>query len=64
MHIPKTGEQVFLNECHAMFIVANSYPETRTADLLPLGHGSMKEDVPWRKLFPCSPVATVNPIPG
>jgi hypothetical protein len=65
MHIPKTGEQVFVIEYHAMFRVANTYHETRTADLLPLGSGSMKEDVPWRKLFRCwsSPVETINMIP-
>ena len=66
MHIPITGEHVFVNEYRAIFRVANTHHETRTADLLPLGSGFMKEDVPWRKLFRCwsSPVETTNTIPG
>jgi hypothetical protein len=64
MHIPRTGEQVFVNEYNAMFRVANTYHETRTADLLPPGNGSMKEDVPWRKMFRCPSLETIKPIPG
>lgn len=66
MHIPRTGERVFVSEYEAIFTVAYSYHETHTADLLPAGRGSMKEDVPWRKLFRCSPspVETMNTIPA
>jgi hypothetical protein len=52
MHIPRTGERVFVIEYEAIFTVAYTYHETQTADLLPVGSGSMKEDVPWRKLIP------------
>jgi len=66
MHVPRTGEWVFVDEYHAIFKVANIYRETQTADLLPRGRGSMKDDVPWRKLFPCGLSAdeAINTIPG
>jgi len=55
-HIPRAGEQVFVNEYEAIFTVAHTYHETQTADLLPVGSGPSKEDVPWRKLFRCWPL--------
>jgi hypothetical protein len=66
MHIPRTGERVFVIEYGAIFTVANTYHETQTADLFPVGSGSMKEDVPWRRLIPLlpSPVGTINATPG
>ena len=62
MHIPRTGERVFVNEYKAIFTVAHTYNETHTADLVPVGRGAIKEDVPWRKLFRClpSPAEQIN----
>ena len=51
MHIPKTGEQVFVHERQSIFTVALVYQETQTADLVPVGRGRIEEDVPWRKLL-------------
>jgi hypothetical protein len=66
MHIPRTGERVFVNKYQAIFTVAYTYHETQTADLLPVGSGLMKDDVSWRKLTCCwpSPIATINTTPG
>ena len=66
MHIPKTGERVFVNEGEAIFTVAFIYHQTQRVDLLPVGRGQIKEDVPWRELRRCwlSPVERVNAIPG
>ena len=66
MHKPRAGERVFVNELEAIFIVAHTFHETQTADLVPVGSGAIKEDVPWRKLFRCwpSPVEQINPTHG
>ena len=66
MRIPRAGERVFVNEYEAVFMVVYTYNETQTADLLPVGSGPIKEDVPWRKLFRCwpLPVEQMNATPG
>ena len=66
MHKPKAGERVFVNGLEAIFVVAHIYHKTQTADLVPVGRGPIKEDVPWRKLFRCwsSNVEKVNAAPG
>jgi hypothetical protein len=54
MHIPKAGERVYVDELSRIFIVACTYHETQTADLVPtVASGQAQEDVPWRKLFRC-----------
>ena len=66
MHIPKTGERVFVNQLETVFVVAHTFHETQTADLVPVGSGPIKEDVPWRKLFRCwpSPIERVHATAG
>ena len=66
MHKPKTGERVFVNDLETVFVVAHTFHETQTADLVPVGIGPIKEDVPWRKLFRCwsSNVGNVNATHG
>jgi hypothetical protein len=66
MHIPKTGERVSVNERESVFTVAHVYHETQTADLVPVGRGPIKEDVPWRNLirrWP-SPVEQIHATSG
>jgi hypothetical protein len=53
MRVPKTGERVYVDELSRIFVVARVYHETQTADLMPVGSGLLREDVPWRKLFRC-----------
>jgi hypothetical protein len=55
MHIPRTGEQVYVNELNAIFVVAWVDDETQTVDLIPsTGNAPREEYVPWRKLFRCT----------
>jgi hypothetical protein len=65
MDIPKAGERVYVGEFNRIFIVASVYQQTLTADLLPVGSGPIKEDVPWRRLFRCwpSPAERINATP-
>ena len=46
MRVPKTGERVYVDELSAIFVVAGVYHETQTADVVPVGRGQMREDVP------------------
>ena len=53
MHIPRTGELVYVIELSAIFIVAWVDDETQTVDLIPsTGRAAREEYVPWQKLLP------------
>jgi hypothetical protein len=67
MHIPRTGERVYVDELSAVFVVAWVDDETQTVDLIPsTGSAPREEYVPWQKLFRCfaSPIERVNATPG
>ena len=67
MHIPRTGERVYVDELSAIFVVAWVDDETQTVDLIPsTGSAPREEYVPWQKLFRCctSPIERVNAAPG
>ena len=67
MHIPRTGERVYVDELSAIFVVAWVDDETQTVDLIPsTGSAPREEYVPWQKLFRCfaSPIERVNATPG
>src|ERR1017187_9892483 len=51
MHIPRTGERVYVDELSAIFVVAWVDDETQTVDLIPsTGSAPREEYVPWQKL--------------
>jgi hypothetical protein len=53
MHMPRIGEQVYVDELSAIFVVAWVDDETQTVDLVPsTGSAPREEYVPWQKLFP------------
>ena len=63
MHMPRIGEQVYVDELSAIFVVAWVDDETQTVDLIPsTGSAPREEYVPWQKLFRCwgSPLERVN----
>jgi len=54
MHIPRVGEQVYIDEVSAVFVVAWVDDETHTVDLVPSTGGAPREEyVPWQKLLSC-----------
>jgi hypothetical protein len=56
MHMPRVGEQVYVDELSAVFVVAWVDDETKTVDLVPsTGSAPREEYVPWQKLFSCRP---------
>jgi hypothetical protein len=66
MHVPRTGEQVYVDELCGIFVVAWVDGETQTVDLVPsTGTAPREEYVPWQKLFRCWPLpAEVNGAHG
>ena len=51
MYIPRVGEQVYVDELSAVFVVAWVDDETQTVDLVPsTGSAPREEYVPWQKL--------------
>jgi hypothetical protein len=54
MHIPRVGDQVYVDEVSAVFVVAWVDDETHTVDLVPsTGSAPREEYVPWQKLLSC-----------
>jgi hypothetical protein len=65
MHVPTTGEHVYVDELSGIFVVAWVDDETQTVDLIPsTGTAPRKEYVPWQKLFRCCalPIQRVNRV--
>ena len=67
MHVPRTGERVYVDELSGIFVIAWVDGETQTVDLVPsTGIAPREEYVPWQKLFRCwpSPAEQINATPG
>jgi hypothetical protein len=67
MHISRVGEQVYVDELSAVFVIAWVADETQTVDLVPsTGIAPREEYVPWQKVLSCwpSPNERVNATPG